>query len=1112
MKAGSRPSLLLLWGCMAFLVFDGCGVRLDRTTLLQANGTIHGKENRMFEVKSPDNGYLRITVLEQGINVRVVVADEDGTNTSTYQSNTGRFGAEIVVANTNREQTNVISVETPHRRAELQGKFEITIDWLKTATDAEHAFSAASRVDETASSREFEQQIKRLEQFEFAAKAFVQDDLYFESGLAYLAASALAAELELDRTRILTLANSASSEFSKTELRLVNAEALTIAAETELFAEKTWTERSENVSKRLAVVHDLYRNAGDAIGEAETETYWGKLYYDGSTPAIRQRASLHWERARGICRVSKGRVCEALALQNLATVERDATNYERALVMFDEALALFEKEDDPRLYAVIQSNIGFTESWRNRYDAAIAAHKLALNGYAQERRCGDVASAQAAIASAQLSVGALTQAIETYGRVLAFDCQGDEGTSENANTNFDESQSIDVIALLCETDGHKRARTISANRTILWTAWDLGKLARIGGNFSGALACHQLAKSLAFTENTKFGANLEIAEDLLAQGSVAEANQHMQVALREYPLDQLGDDNRNYYRSRGYLLLGKIAGRLGDENAREHYASALRIFENRRDSEGKFSSLVGLGESAERSERESYFSTADKVLSTIRLSSPDPAYRAALFAGRRNLYTSWVQYQLDHSTLEAEVMKGMSSGPAITSLSISERSRSRLLADLLVNYDVSGSNSKKKPGKNSFVTSRNHRNPTTASAMRELQVLGNVANMPDDFSIAKASKRIQAAQKNLPNNVAVIEYLLGSTVSYAWVVSKDRLIVETLPSSAIIEVAVDQARKAVLSSQLGIDPKKELAQLYELLFRPLEPHIGNSEIVVVADESLHRIPFAAFWDSNTGRYLVESRAITYAPSIAFISARNADGDKLRNPRRMLLIGDPVYEKADFDARCSLTGLHDLAEVSEARKQGWMKRLVMTGKELKQVRDAATADTLDITLLDGCDATQAKLVEHLETYDVIHIAAHATVDTIVPQQSGIHLTRFDRLGNTVDGTLSIAELLGSSINSTLTVLSGCSTAGGYVFGGEGPISLAFAIRAAGGRYVLSTLWPTADASSPEFMTGFYANYFHEQQSPAKAVRSAQIVMLNNAKWSHPKYWAGYVLAD
>lgn len=58
--------------------------------------------------------------------------------------------------------------------------------------------------------------------------------------------------------------------------------------------------------------------------------------------------------------------------------------------------------------------------------------------------------------------------------------------------------------------------------------------------------------------------------------------------------------------------------------------------------------------------------------------------------------------------------------------------------------------------------------------------------------------------------------------------------------------------------------------------------------------------------------------------------------------------------------------------------------------------------------------------------------------------------------------------------------------------------------------IASLWDLDDASSVVFAKAFYQNLGKPNVSRSEALRLAQLALLKNANYDHPRFWAPYVL--
>ena len=95
-----------------------------------------------------------------------------------------------------------------------------------------------------------------------------------------------------------------------------------------------------------------------------------------------------------------------------------------------------------------------------------------------------------------------------------------------------------------------------------------------------------------------------------------------------------------------------------------------------------------------------------------------------------------------------------------------------------------------------------------------------------------------------------------------------------------------------------------------------------------------------------------------------------------------------------------------------------------------------------------------------------------------------------------------------LNADLTVLSACETATGKLTEGEGMLGLSRAFFGAAVPALVASLWPVADESTRILMELFYRE-MENGTRPAKALRHAQLTLMENKKYKHPFYWAPFI---
>ncbi|HCF28309.1 MAG TPA: hypothetical protein DEV81_14160, partial [Cyanobacteria bacterium UBA11049] len=90
---------------------------------------------------------------------------------------------------------------------------------------------------------------------------------------------------------------------------------------------------------------------------------------------------------------------------------------------------------------------------------------------------------------------------------------------------------------------------------------------------------------------------------------------------------------------------------------------------------------------------------------------------------------------------------------------------------------------------------------------------------------------------------------------------------------------------------------------------------------------------------------------------------------------------------------------------------------------------------------------------------------------------------------------------------LLVLSACQTAAGD---NRAALGLAGIAIKAGARSTVASLWSLDDESSALLMGEFYQELANRKVNKAEALRNAQLALLEEPRYSHPRFWASFVL--
>jgi CHAT domain-containing protein len=303
-------------------------------------------------------------------------------------------------------------------------------------------------------------------------------------------------------------------------------------------------------------------------------------------------------------------------------------------------------------------------------------------------------------------------------------------------------------------------------------------------------------------------------------------------------------------------------------------------------------------------------------------------------------------------------------------------------------------------------------------------------------------------------------------------------------------------------------------RLSQCLIEPLAEVIGAKRRWIISpDGPLSRLPFEML--RLKGRYVSERHVIHYTQSLSLfaLSAERklAFGARPRD-RSILAVGNPLYEEPEDPMWPSG---EDGGEASAPRyllqtstRLLW-RPLPGTEKEVKGLQ----AIFRRVDLLTGEAAREARLAEMgrsgaLKRYRYLHLAVHGLLAPVDAMQSSVVLSQV-RLKPGTDGYITAAEWPSYELQADLVTLSACESGLGKVVAGEGVIGLPYALFVAGAANVLVSLWQVNDESTAEFMLGFY-RYVKAGHPLADALAYAKRDFMRHPRFSHPRYWAAFVL--
>ncbi len=266
-------------------------------------------------------------------------------------------------------------------------------------------------------------------------------------------------------------------------------------------------------------------------------------------------------------------------------------------------------------------------------------------------------------------------------------------------------------------------------------------------------------------------------------------------------------------------------------------------------------------------------------------------------------------------------------------------------------------------------------------------------------------------------------------------------------------------------------------QLYRWLISPIHETLVSAKVdtlILVPDGALRTIPFAAL--HNDDEFLVEQYALATTPAVgltkdggkSFIGGNNSNNGSI-------LAGGLTQSVQGFSA---LPGVG--IEMSALVGQYGAREMRDEEFRLESVSNGLISPD----------------------YGVVHLATHGEFSA--DHRDSFLLTFDDRLR-----LPALKTLLDGRANTQLDllVLSACQTAAGD---DEAALGLAGIAVQSGARSAVASLWSISDTSTAELFGVFYAELRKGGVNKAESLQRAQLSLLRNEQFSHPSYWAPYLL--
>lgn len=381
------------------------------------------------------------------------------------------------------------------------------------------------------------------------------------------------------------------------------------------------------------------------------------------------------------------------------------------------------------------------------------------------------------------------------------------------------------------------------------------------------------------------------------------------------------------------------------------------------------------------------------------------------------------------------------------------------------------------------------------------QTVKEFPNLQNYFASNVNPKSFIRSKSKIPQDVAVLAYLMGENQLYIFAASKDTVIAK------VIQIGKDKVEKSVVKvyrylkdGQIGkslgdLDPAtmkpktagKDLVydsklkpffattdELYQTLIEPVADVIKNkTKLSIIPYGKLYYLPFESLSSlkGNERTFLNEQYSIFYISTLDIFGNQHPD--------------------EGFEFKVMALGNADNSLPNSER----------------EVEDLKKIYTNSAVFVRG-DASEDKVKNLSAEFNAIHFATHGNLDYVDVRNS--YLTLASNTGAGEDGRLTIEEVWGlSNLNEfNLVTLSACQTAVSDEIIQGWMVNPANAFFDVGVKTVIASLWQVDDEATSILMNAFYGNL--KTMNKVEALSRAKLTLQKTPKYAFPYYWASFVM--
>ncbi|MEM7587456.1 MAG: CHAT domain-containing tetratricopeptide repeat protein [Acidobacteriota bacterium] len=831
---------------------------------------------------------------------------------------------------------------------------------------------------------------------------------------------------------------------------------------------------------------------------------------------------------------------------------------EQAMSEFNAALQMMEDDSNAWLKATVLHWLGWLHFQKGDAQLAIALYQRALP---LRHQAGDALGDARTLNNLGLShqvLGESSQAVEYYSRALERYRQLNN-FREEARTLHNLGKSYLSTGLTQEAldNFHQALRIRRQHDDIEGQA---STLSAIGQAYTGqndldrSLEAHQEALKLSRQAGNRRLQAIALSDTAITNERLGHREQVLRLYQQALKIFEDLGDHRNAARTLnniGWVLVERDE----IERAGTFFDQALARLEATQNRHLRITGLRGKAEVERQRDRlliaRDLLEAALDEIEGLREEPHSRSLRYAYFATKQSYFDAYVDLLMELHRQQPQA------GYDAQALTVSERARARSQLDAL---HESGLDLKRGADpqlrqrerllEQEIETLEKQRlqflelkggagSPQLAEIERRLResfvehgrVQGEIRGTSPQYAALTQPQPLGAAaiqQQVVDDETLLIEIDLGKDRSYLWVVTPDQIQSFVLPPARQIEQLAKMAYRGLSSDHHTASRQQTglmLGRLSDLVIRPIAHLLTTQRLLIVTEGALQYIPFGALplpedhaSDSDPApagqpqEPLAARHEIVSMPSASTLATlRKQLAKRPTGTTRIAVLADPVFSSNDprlADPSAAEPASPSVRGTATLEPRTY-DRLIFSRQEADDIlRLVEPSESLAAL---GFEANREAVMNgRFASAQFLHFATHGELNTAHPELSRLIVSQVDAAGRPVNGFIFAHEIYNLELTADLVVLSACETALGAEIRGEGLLGLTQGFMYAGAASVIVSLWSVDDEATAELMASFYRKLLVDKQSPAAALRAAQMAIASEARWQAPYYWAGFIL--